>query len=253
MNTTWVVILLAVFQLSAMPVNPALAAEKKVLINGIDADYPPFTFIARSGDPDGLDIGAVDWIAGEMGFQVRHVAMDWAAIIPSLKAKKIDFIASGMSVTPERKREVDFTIPYYRTAMVLVSRQDSRLTLSHALTGNLIWGVQRGTNEAAWIEENLVKRSRGIDLVLFDSAAAAMEAVLAGGVDCAAVSLSSAEYFKGKGEAIRIIGRYGQPDHETAYAVRKGDTDLLRLLNRGLEKLMNTPFWNELKQQYGLR
>ena len=233
--------------------SPALAAEEKSFINGIDAVYPPFTFIGRNGEPDGLDIRAVDWIAGEMGFQVNHVPVDWASIIPSLKAGKIDFIASGMSVTPERKMQVAFSIPYYRTAMVLVATRDSGLTPSLAVTGNLKWGVQRGTNEVAWIKENLLKKGTGIDLFLFDSAALAMEAVVKKDIDCAAVSLTSAEDFKGKGKPIQIIGPYGQPDHETAYAVRKEDTHLLRLLNEGLRKLMITPFWEELKQRYGLR
>jgi len=253
MHAKWGAILLTLLHLSALPGYPALAAEKRMFINGIDAKYPPFTSMGKNGEPDGLDIRAVNWIAGDMGFQVKHVPMDWASIIPSLKAKKIDFIASGMSVTPERKMQVAFSIPYYRTAMVLVARRDSGLTPSQALTGDLKWGVQRGTNEVAWIKENLLKTGTGIDLVFFDSAALAMEAVLARDIDCAAVSLTSAEDFKGKGKSIRIIGPYGQPDHETAYAVRKEDTHLLRLLNEGLRKLMITPFWQELKQRYGLR
>lgn len=253
MSIKWYVIAFSVFALIIMDSDPIPAAEKKIFINGIDAKYPPFTFIRKSGDPAGLDIKAVDWIAREMGFQVKHVPMDWATIIPSLKAKKIDFIASGMSVTQERKKEVAFSIPYYKTAMVLVTHQDSNLTGTEALAGNLKWGVQRGTNEVTWIKENQLKRGTGIDLVLFDSAALAMEAVLQQDVDCAAVSISSANDFKGKGKTIRIIGNYGQPDHETAYAVRKEDKELLHILNEGLKRLMTTPFWKELKLKYGLR
>lgn len=253
MSIKWYVIAFSVFALIIMDSDPVPAAEKKIFINGIDAKYPPFTFIRKSGDPDGLDIKAVDWIAREMGFPVKHVPMDWGTIIPSLKAKKIDFIASGMSVTQERKREIAFSIPYYRTAMVLVANQDSNLTVDEALAGNLKWGVQRGTSEVKWVKENLLKRGTGMDLVLFDSAALAMEAVIEQNIDCAAVSFSSASDFKGKGKTIRIIGNYGQPDHETAYGVRKEDKELLHILNKGLRRLMSTPFWKELKMRYGLR
>ena len=85
---------------------PAVAADK-VLINGFDAAYPPFSFIDKAGNPAGFDIDAVNWIAKEMGFKVKHQPTDWAAIVPSLKAGKIDFIASGMSITPERQKAVN--------------------------------------------------------------------------------------------------------------------------------------------------
>ena len=80
------VVLSALLVLSA---TFAVAAEK-VYINGIDANFPPFAFVDKSGVPDGFDVKALDWIAKEMKFKVKHQPMDWDGIIPSLKTKKID-------------------------------------------------------------------------------------------------------------------------------------------------------------------
>jgi hypothetical protein len=91
----------------------AIAAEK-VYINGIDANFPPFAYVDKNGNPDGFDVKALDWIAKEMGFKVKHQPMDWDGIIPSLKTKKIDIVASGMSITDERKKQVSFTAPYWK-------------------------------------------------------------------------------------------------------------------------------------------
>ncbi len=229
-------------------------AEEKVLINGIDANYPPFTFIDKSGNPDGLDVKAVEWIAKEMGFKVKHQPTDWAAIIPSLKAKKIDFIASGMSVTEERKKEVNFTTSYHKTVMVLVARADADLSVEQAMADDKKMGVQRGTSEAKWIEENLLKaQGRKFKLLHYDSAPLAMEDLVNGRIDSAAVSMTSAEEAMEKGFDIKVLGKYGQPDDETAYAVRKEDTELLNTLNEGLKRLMATPYWEELKKEYGVR
>lgn len=252
MKKRWFVVMLAVLGWVSMVVCPTPAAEK-VYINGIDADYPPFSFMDNNGKPDGLDVKALDWTAKEMGFKVKHVPMDWTTIIPSLKAKKIDIIASGMSVTEERKADVHFTIPYHQTVMVLVTREGFDLSVGQAMEGQFKWGVQRGANEAGWIEKNLLNKGGSFELLQFDSAPLAMEEVLEGNIDCAAVSVSSAEEFKGKGYPIKIIGQYGQPDQETAYAVRKEDIALLNLLNEGLRRLMATPYWNELKKAYGLK
>ena len=79
------------------PVCAGFPPGRAVYINGFDAAYPPFSFIDKAGNPAGFDIDAVNWIANEMGFKVKHQPTDWAAIVPSLKAGKIDFIASGMS------------------------------------------------------------------------------------------------------------------------------------------------------------
>jgi len=59
MSIKWYVIVFSVFTSLTMAIDPTPAAEKKLYINGIDAEYPPFTFIKR-GNPDGLDIKAVD-------------------------------------------------------------------------------------------------------------------------------------------------------------------------------------------------
>ena len=100
------------------------AAADKVYINGFDAAYPPFTFVDKDGKPAGFDIDGINWIAKEMGFKVKHQPTDWAAIVPSLKAKKIDLIASGMSITPERQAAVNFCEPYWQVIQLLVVKND---------------------------------------------------------------------------------------------------------------------------------
>ena len=86
-------------------------AQEKVYINGIDANFPPFAFVDKSGIPDGFDVKGLDWIAKEMGFKVEHQPIAWDGIVSSLIGKEIDLIASGMSITGERKKQVYFTIP----------------------------------------------------------------------------------------------------------------------------------------------
>ena len=90
-----------------------VAADKPVYVDGIDAAFPPFSYIDESGDPTGFDVEVIQWIAGEMGFDVEIVPVDWDAIIPTLKIGTIDMIASGMTITSERLKQVDFTDPYW--------------------------------------------------------------------------------------------------------------------------------------------
>ncbi len=243
------VVLSALLVLSA---TFAVAADK-VYINGIDANFPPFAFVDKSGVPDGFDVKALDWIAKEMKFKVKHQPMDWDGIIPSLKTKKIDIVASGMSITDERKKEVAFTIPYWKIKQVLVAKKDTKLTKETALAdGNKI-GVQRGTSEAKWIEENLIKKGgKKFELVQYDSAPLAVEDVVNGRIVAAAMDDAPAEDAVRK-KPVKILGGFGMKDEDFGYAVRKEDTEFLKKVNEGLQKLMKSPYWAELQKKYSLK
>jgi polar amino acid transport system substrate-binding protein len=225
-------------------------AQDKVYVNGIDANFPPFAFVNKSGAPDGFDVKALDWIANKKGFKVKHQPMDWDGIIPSLNAKKIDIIASGMSITDKRKEQVNFTFPYWTIKQVMVAKKDSNLTVDQFMAkGNKI-GVQRGTTEAKWIEENLIKKGgKEFTLVQYDSAPLAIEDVLNGRIVAAAMDDAPAKD-AAKKKAVKIVGTFGMGDETFGYAVRKEDTKLLETLNAGLKELMASPEWAELKKKY---
>ena len=201
-------------------VSMSMAAEKEY-VNGIDANFPPFAFVDKQGKPDGFDIAIVDLIAKEKGFKVKHQPMDWDTIIPSLNAKKIDFVASGMSITEARQKEVNFTAPYWTVAQVLAAKKDSSLTPEAAMSDGHKVGVQRGTSEAKWIEENLIKKEgKKFELVYYDSAPMAIEDVLNGRIVAAAMDDAPAKDAAEK-KPVKIIGTFGMPDEKFGYAVRK--------------------------------
>lgn len=229
-------------------------AEDKVYVNGIDANFPPFAFVDKNGNPDGFDVAVVNWIAKEKKFKVKHQPMDWDGIIPSLNAKKIDFIASGMSITEARKKEVNFSNPYWIIKQVLVAKKDSDLTPDSAMAEGKKIGVQRGTTEAKWIEENLIKKGgKKFELVYYDSAPLAVEDVVNGRIAAAAMDDAPAQDAVNKNKPVKIIGSFGMPEEEFGYAVRKEDAELLKTLNEGLKQIMASPVWEELKAKYELK
>jgi polar amino acid transport system substrate-binding protein len=239
----------ALAALCILTTTAAMAAEK-VYINGIDANFPPFAFIDKSGNPDGFDVKALDWIAKEMGFKVKHQPMDWDGIVPSLKTKKIDIVASGMSITEERMKQVSFTAPYWKIKQVLVAKKDAKVTAEQALAdGNKI-GVQRGTTEAKWIEESLIKKGgKKFELVQYDSAPLAIEDVVNGRIIAAAMDDAPA-LDAAKKKPVKILGGFGMADEQFGYAIRKEDSEFLKKVNEGLKKLMKSPYWAELKKSY---
>jgi polar amino acid transport system substrate-binding protein len=247
------ILMVLVLSVAVVFATSPVFSQEKVYINGIDANFPPFAFVDKNGVPDGFDVKALDWIAKDQGFKVKHQPMDWDGIVPSLNAKKIDIIASGMSVTEKRREQVAFTIPYFSIEQVIVAKKDSGQTVAQLLDkGNKV-GVQRGTTEAKWMEENLIKKDKkDFSLVYYDSAPLAIEDVLNGRIVAAAMDDAPAKDAEKK-KPVKIVGKFGMPDEQYAYAVRKEDTALLKKLNDGLKKLMASPTWIELKKKYDLQ
>lgn len=225
-------------------------AGDKVYTNGFDAAYPPFTFVDKSGNPDGFDIDCINWIAKEMGFQVKHQPTDWAAIVPSLKANKIDLIASGMSITPEREAVVNFCTPYWTVIQYLVVGNDSKLTVEEALKPGRKIALLSGSAESKWMTENLLKKGSKFELRFYDTTPLAIEDVANGRVDAAAVSNTALKVARDRGLKVKEIGRYGQPDVNYGYAVRKEDNDFRNTLNEGLKRLQAAPEWEQFVKKW---
>ena len=241
---------LALASILTLLTTSSQADEENVLVNGIDPNFPPFAYVNSNGKPDGLDVKAVEWIAKEMGFQVVHQPLDWDMMVRGLKEKNIDLIASGMTITEKDLEEVNFTIPYWTVRKYIVADKGSNLNVDQTLDKGNRLGVLRGASETEWIEENLVKQAgRKIRLVYYDEIAAALEDLKAGRIKGIAMTSTLAQEVVKKTE-IRLVGTFGMPDELFAYAVRKEDHALLETLNRGLQRLLRSPYWEELKKKY---
>ncbi|MBT3358518.1 MAG: amino acid ABC transporter substrate-binding protein [Rhodospirillales bacterium] len=223
-------------------------AVAKTLINGIDANFPPFAYVDKSGKPSGFDVDAVDWIAKKMGFEVTHQPVAWEGIIPNLVAKKIDFICSGMTITAERAKIVNFTTPYWEHRNQFVAKKDSSITEQKILTGGITLGVQQGTSELKWLQKTMKEKGWNFKFRMYDSAPMAVEDVLNGRIEAAAMNDAPAKDAVEK-KPVKIVAAFGDVD---AYgcATRKADTDLKKKLDDGYIALRKDPYWKELLNKY---
>jgi polar amino acid transport system substrate-binding protein len=249
-------VLMVIFSLLIMLLTigsiSALAAEKKVYINGFGGDFPPFAYMDEKGNPTGFDIECLNWIAQEMGFEVKSQASDWDAMISTLLAKKIDMIYAGTSITPERLEKVDFTMPYWAVSSAICVGKDSDLNIIAALSGSKhTVGSQRGSVVAEWIDVNLVQT--GIlpkdNLKLYVSFSLAIQDLLNGRIDSVVMDDAVGEDAIRKGQPVKIIGIINTGE-EYGIAVRKEDKELKALLNEGMVRLKKSAKWNELLAKY---
>lgn len=224
-------------------------AQAKTYINGIDGNYPPFSYVGADGKPTGFDVEAMTWIGNKMGFEVVHQPTNWDGIIPALKAKKIDMICSGMSMSPERAEQVNFSTPYYEIKKNIAVKEGSKLTMDEVFTTEILLGVQRGTNEHTLLENRIKEENLPVELRLYDSPPMSVEDLLNGRVAAIAIDSAPAKDAIANGKKIVLIGEYAKGD-TFGVAIRKEDKELLDMINEGYVHLKADPFWKELHAKY---
>lgn len=100
--------------------------ESGKLVVAMSADYPPFEFHSTKDGADkvaGVDVDLANAVAKEIGVDVEVKEMTFDGLVGALKADKVDMVISGMSPSPDRKKNVDFSDVYYTGKNVLIVRE----------------------------------------------------------------------------------------------------------------------------------
>lgn len=120
---------------------------------GTEGAYPPFNYIESDGKITGFDVEIGLELCKRIGVECEVVAQDWDGIIPGLLANKYDFIIASMFITDDRKKQVDFTDPYYLAAMTHVLPKGSEITeFTNEALADVVIGAQSGTTQADYVE-----------------------------------------------------------------------------------------------------
>ncbi|MCM1321279.1 MAG: transporter substrate-binding domain-containing protein [Bacteroides sp.] len=112
-----------------MPADSNIIVPESEVLEGTDviklgtnAAFPPFEYVDGK-TITGFDILTGQKIARSCGARLEVVDMSFDSLIPALQSGAIDFIAAGMSVSEERKKNVDFSVPYYESEQVIIIRK----------------------------------------------------------------------------------------------------------------------------------
>lgn len=98
------------------------ASANKILKLGTNAMFPPFEYV-QGKDVVGFDISLGEYIAQKNNARLQIVDMNFAVLLQALKSGTIDFAAAAISITDERKKEVDFSVPYFSSEQVIIIRK----------------------------------------------------------------------------------------------------------------------------------
>ncbi|WP_239495288.1 transporter substrate-binding domain-containing protein [Salinicola halophilus] len=166
--------------LGGVLVSAPVSAQEDVRF-GIDVPYEPFVVRGADGELSGFEIDLGNELCQRAELECSWVEQGWDGIIPGLLARKYDAILSSMAITPERERQVLFSLPYYNTPSVWITARDRDIDISdrESLDG-LTVGVQRGTIRDVYVTE---KYSDVLDIQRYGSSQDVVNDLQAGRLD----------------------------------------------------------------------
>ena len=206
-------------------------AETKSLVLGTNAKFPPFESKASAsgGEIAGFDVEVAKAIAAQAGLPLRIQEMDFDRLLPTLAEGKVDFVLAAMSITPERRQQVDFSVPYYKATQVALILAGGPVPQSKDELKGLRLAAQAGTTGAAAAAD--LTSTDNIRLVGTPSDAVVL--LMNSQVDAVILDEQPAILLAEKNPEIMLI-RPAFDEEFYGVAVRKGDTNLLETVNQTL-------------------
>ncbi len=233
--------------------GPLYAQPQGELRIGVEAAYPPFSELGPDGQLKGFDIDIANALCTQLKLRCRLVQTEFDAMIPSLRAKKLDAIVASMSITEERSKAVDFSRVYYQSGNRFIGRNSDRFELTPAGTKGRRIGVQRNTiNDrfvtAVFKDATIVRYARQ-DEAYLDLLSGRVDGVV---VDAIAGSSGFLKTPQGKGYAFRGPV-FDDPKYfglGAGIAVRKGDTALRDRIDAALDALLASGEHRRMQARY---
>ena len=224
--------------------TPALAATDNSfnrvkssgkLVIGIDDAFPPLEFRNDKNELVGFDIDASRELGRRLGLKVEHVPTAWDGVVMALKVKKFDCIWSGMSITPEREKEIAFTKPYIMEKQVIVVKAgNKRIKSLKDLTAATTVGVQLGsTSEEAL--KSLKKTFK--ETKRYDKNTSAFLDLKIGRIDALAVDELVARYYLSQKPGEFVVLKDAMLSEPIGIGLRKEDVALKNKIQATLNQM----------------
>lgn len=221
----------------------AVHAEDVVRI-GTLSDYAPFEYRDAKGELKGMEIELAKTMCKHIQAKCEYVTMDFDALIPALKAKKIDAVLAQMSITDERKKVVDFTDLFTLAPVQYVAKAGSGITEDPATLRGKTVGIYSGSSHETYLKKRLPKSQSGIAIKAYPSQDPIWLDLEAGRVQAALTDTTVAHEWLEKTGKAKGFALAGKPLNDvamfgegTGIAVRKGDP-LRARLNTAIKQVL---------------
>lgn len=237
--------------------SAAVAAELRI---GTECTYAPFTYRDAEGVIQGYDVDMAREVALRLGMEPVFVCNPFDSSIPALQARKFDILFTALSVTEERLKTVNFSLPYRSSTARFAAHKDFAIEpfdadgkpVPASLKGKVI-GLQRSSTYDKYVKDFFpgvtVRRYDTVNNMILDLKAGRIDLVMAGPVNLWSTLLHSegGENYKFIGPEIENESYFGVG---IAAAMRKNDTELMEKVNKAIQSMYDDGTFKEINLKY---
>lgn len=227
-------VIAALLLIVAAPVH-----AERVLKVGLSAQYPPLAY-RQDGEYVGIEPDNATAVGKILGREIRFVELPFTRLIPALEQGEIDVIMTGMSITEDRARLVDFADPYLDIGQMAIVHVDKAGAFGQPWSiyrKGVRVGVEAGTTGALFAERELPDAK----IRFFVDSQAAFTGLRKDLIDLYIHDAPTSWMLATTGDGEDLISLYHPLTEESlAWAVRKSDRRLLEELNRALDTMQTS-------------
>ena len=228
-------------------------ASSTVVI-GTAGCYPPMESVdVKTNELVGFDIDLMNAVCAEVGLKPEYKIIAFDGLIPALQAKEIDVIACGLTITEKRKEVIAFSDPYFQSGDSLMYWDDQVIASPEDLSGKSA-GVQANSSTHYALEKvskQLEKEGKEpIKLKMFKTMSDAIAELQIKGVQAIAIDYPMAADYMTKNPKSNFNVNSPFATCDFGMGLRKGDTELVNKINKGLAIIKENGEYDKLLAKY---
>ncbi len=220
--------------------------NRKKIVMGVLVDLPPFGMMNSEQKPDGLDIELAGLLAKNLGVEPEIVPVATANRVPYLQSKRIDILVASLGITPDRAKQVMFTIPYVSVDVVIAAGKNVKLSSIDDLK-NVSVAVARGSSQEGYISSVAPKDAK---IMRFDGDGAATQALISGQAQALSNNSIMIASIKKANPSLEIENKVTLRRQANAIAVRLDAFELHQWINTFIYQMKMTGELEALHQKW---
>jgi ABC-type amino acid transport substrate-binding protein len=210
---------------------------------GSDIPYPPFEF-GREPDYEGFDVDILNEIGKRLELDVRFRKTPFDPIFRNLAQDRFDLVASAATITPERQRTVDFSVPYFPADQSLMIKKGSDIKTTDDLAGKVV-GAQLGTTGADYAKD----KTEAETVRTYDLIDDAFKALQAGQIEAVLNDFPVSKYAERSKPDLQVVQTIPTGE-EYGIGVSKSNPELRRAVNDALNEMKDDGTYTEIYKKW---
>lgn len=229
--------------------SPATSSSGGTIIMSTNATFEPFEYHS-GGKIVGIDVDIANKVAAKLGKTLQIRDVDFGTLPNELSSGKCDFVAAGMSIKPDRLKNMDFSDTYFDATQSIIVLKGSAIKKRTDLNGKTV-GVQQGTTGDDYCTDEKHTSDIHVKQVKrYNKGADAISDLVAGRIDAVVIDDFPAKKFVAKNADKLVKLSDALTVEHYAIAVKKGNTELVNTINSVLKEMKSSGELDKIINNY---